>query len=833
MPPASERLLTQVLDGLPGGIAILDTTGRVVTANQAWRDLGAAGALCGPGLGAGADYLEACDRVAGADATAAAVASGIRALAAGGPGLELDYPGRGPADRRWFSLRAARLELDGRPRLLVRHHDVTERVSAELALKESEARLRLALGAGRMGTWDVDLRTGAEAWNEVHYRLFGVDPAGFTPSSAAFMALVHPSDRERMRALAEDVLAGRVGPEFDNDYRVVLPDGGVRWIGGGGRLLRDAEGRPERLLGVSFDITERKQRELELEEARAALAGQAGTLEARNRELEEARLAAEEARREAEAAGRAKAEFLAAMSHEVRTPLTGVLGMAELLAAEPLGAKQKGYVEAIRTSGRHLLSVVNDVLDFSRLEAGGLELERVDFSVLDVLEQVRSLMAPQLVARGLELHFGLDEHSPPVVRGDPTRLMQVLLNLIGNGLKFTHHGGVTVRLRGGEAAGERLVRLRFEVEDTGIGMTGEQVAGLFRPFAQADRSITRRYGGSGLGLAISKRLVEAMGGAIGVESAPGEGSLFWFEVPLELGDAVVLTGRAALAPAAVPPLHVLVAEDVELNRDLLADVLGRHGHEVVFATDGEEAVGLASRGGFDLVLMDAQMPVMDGVEATRRIRALEGPAGRVPIVGLTANVMERDRRLCLAAGMQDCLGKPIDWARLFAAMARHAGGAGPAREETGAPSPEARPGSSSGPGPTAGPAEAEAGGSPGPAPAAEAAETPLLDRGMLDRLGATLPAEAFAGLVRRGIENAERACARLPTLPAGSEEQVREAHSLKGTAGTFGLRRVSAVAGEIEAAALEGGDVSGLVERLAAAVAATRAELRETGLLPG
>jgi CheY-like chemotaxis protein/HPt (histidine-containing phosphotransfer) domain-containing protein len=426
---------------------------------------------------------------------------------------------------------------------------------------------------------------------------------------------------------------------------------------------------------------------------------------------------------------------------------------------------------------------------------------------------VRSLRAAsRRENRGLELRFELDEHSPPIGVGDPTRLRQVLLNLVGNALKFTHKGGVTVAVSS-RPEGEGRVRLRFEVRDTGIGMTPGQAAGLFRAFAQADRSTARRYGGSGLGLAISKRLVEAMGGEIGVESAPGVGSLFWFEVALGVGDAAVASGRAGFDPASVRPLRLLLAEDIELNRDLLGDMLGRHGHEVVFAEDGAEAVELASRGGFDVVLMDVQMPVMDGVEATRRIRALPPPAGRVPIVALTANVMASERERYLGAGMDGHVMKPVEWGELFAALARHGGGAAAAGVVPAGPR-----------GPSPGP------GTPETPPSADQA---TLDRGLLDRLGATLPAEAFAGLVRRGIENAERACARLPTLPAGSEEQVREAHSLKGTAGTFGLRRVSVVAGEIEAAALEGREVSELVGRLAAAVAATRAELREAGLLPG
>jgi signal transduction histidine kinase/ActR/RegA family two-component response regulator/HPt (histidine-containing phosphotransfer) domain-containing protein len=539
-------------------------------------------------------------------------------------------------------------------------------------------------------------------------------------------------------------------------------------------------------------------------------------------QLREARDAAEAARREAERSGRAKGDFLATMSHEIRTPVTGLLGMAGLLEAEELSARQRRYLKAILTSGQQLLAVINDILDFSRFEAGKVQLEAADFRLADLLEDVASVMTPQATERGLALELRPGEGLPPALRGDPTRLRQVLFNLVGNALKFTHRGGVTVSVgcRPEDEEGGGRVRLRVEVRDTGIGIPEEKQAALFRPFVQAEGSTARVYGGTGLGLAISSSLVEAMGGAIGVESVPGVGSLFWFEAPLGVGDEAALAAAPeATDLAGVRPLRVLLAEDIELNRDLLGEMLGRHGHEVVFAEDGGEAVARASRGGFDLVVMDMQMPFVDGVEATRRIRALPPPAGRVPIVGLTANVMEADRRRCLEAGMQDCLGKPIDWGRLFAAMARHAG-----------------PAVSSGPGPATGPteaaSEAEAGGGrPGP---------PRRSRRRRRRCSTGGCSTGSARAYRRGVRRLRAAGDRergaglraAAVLPAGSEEQVREAHSLKGTSGTFGLRRVSAVAGEIEAAARDGGDVSGLVGRLAAAVAATREALRDAGLLP-
>ena len=368
-------------------------------------------------------------------------------------------------------------------------------------------------------------------------------------------------------------------------------------------------------------------------------------------------------------ASQAKSQFLAAMSHEIRTPLTGVLGMADLLAAADLPEKERRYADAIRTSGRHLLSVINDILDFTRIEAGKIELEQVDFSIPEVIESVRSLMAPQAAERGLTLK--LDLTSPPdlVVQGDPTRLRQVLLNLVGNALKFTHQGGVIVRTASRPADGNGMVLLRFEVQDTGIGIAPDKQGNLFESFTQADRSTSRTYGGSGLGLAICKRLVQAMGGTIGVESTPGRGSTFWFEIPFARGDAAAAAKRSTSEPASIRPLRVLVVDDVAVNRELLEEMLARHGHEVLLAEDGAAAVELAARERPDVVLMDVQMPVMDGMEATRRIRRLPPPAGAVPILALTANVMAAERERYLACGMDRCLTKPVVWPDLFATLA--------------------------------------------------------------------------------------------------------------------------------------------------------------------
>ncbi|MEJ8836445.1 ATP-binding protein [Ramlibacter sp. AN1133] len=496
-------------------------------------------------------------------------------------------------------------------------------------------------------------------------------------------------------------------------------------------------------------------------------------------------------------AGEARTEFLAAMSHEIRTPMTGVLGIVDLLATEPLTPRQQRYVEALRSSGRHLLSVINDILDFTRIETGRLELEEVDFPLGDVLERVRSLAHPLAVERGLALQVEEDHRPEQLLRGDPLRLRQVLLNLVSNAIKFTDQGSVSVAVtRSAQEDGRQ--RVAFEVRDTGVGIPPEKIEGLFGAFTQADRSISRRYGGSGLGLAISKRLVEAMGGEIGVESAPRQGSVFRFAVPLKAGDARGLRTQRQdpVQPLAVQ--RILVAEDVEINREILRAVLDRAGHRLTFATTGAEALEAVQREPFDVVLMDVQMPVMDGVEATRRIRRLPPPVGQVPIIGLTANVMAREREQYLGAGMDDCLPKPIDWDQLHGALARIAGAA---------PAPD-------------------------PVMDTAAVEAVLLDEHTLAMLRRMANDEELAELLRVGMQGYEDACAQIEQEGASADTVARQAHKLKGSAGTLGLAAISALAIRLEESALEGPPQRELIVQLRAAVAATRAELERRGLLP-
>ncbi|TPV94598.1 MAG: response regulator [Myxococcales bacterium FL481] len=385
------------------------------------------------------------------------------------------------------------------------------------------------------------------------------------------------------------------------------------------------------------------------------------------------------ARDKAERAASAKSDFLATMSHEIRTPLNGVMGTTQLLAMTHLDEEQREYVDTLCRSGEGLMVLINDILDFSKIEAGQLNLEHVAFELEVNLRDVVELMRSGADEKGISLSLKLSDGLPVAVEGDPARLRQIMLNLVSNAIKFTAQGGVEISVRVAQADPVEPT-IEFRVQDTGIGISQDAQSRIFDSFSQAESSTTRRFGGTGLGLAICKRIAVAMRGDIGVVSEVGRGSTFWVRVPLQIGATVsagspVAHGSNPQIPNRRSELRLLVAEDNPVNRKLVQRGLERAGYHVELVHNGEEAVVAMREGSYDLVLMDCQMPVMDGFQATRAIRAQEGDGPRIPIIALTANASDEDRKTCLASGMNGHLAKPIRFEELYRAIDHACGSA--------------------------------------------------------------------------------------------------------------------------------------------------------------
>ncbi|HWE72461.1 MAG TPA: PAS domain-containing protein [Stellaceae bacterium] len=807
-------------------------------------------------------------------------------------------------------------------------------------LRDRQEHLLIAQRVAQTGSMELDGVSGEITWSEELYRIFGRDPSAPAPRREELMGSIHPEDRERFAAYISKDLAGTIvgGSCTPIEIRVIRPDGAIRWLRHAAENMRDDSGKLRRRVGIFSDITLEKEAEEQQRRLQAALAI---------------------AKEQAEAASKAKSEFLANMSHEIRTPMNAILGMTGLLIETPLSDEQLRFAQIVNESGEALLTLINDILDVSKLEAGKVEIESIDFDLANTVEGAVVLLATKAHDKGIELGVFIEPEARQNFRGDPNRLRQVLVNLLGNAIKFTEQGCVSVEVMRVTRPGDGASALRFAVTDTGIGMTPETSAKLFEKFTQADSSVTRRYGGTGLGLAISKQLIELMGGAIAVTSEPGVGSTFSFElalapsahrVPDRTGLIAELKGLRALlvddiamnrdilarqlrttgldvqcvedgfaalaeferaacrgkpyqlafvdqmmpgisgeelaariretprlsavklvlnssggryslgadaqrmfdavlekplrqhelldclarlymppaeteaasaqpgaapvpaesiAPSPVPPapvpapgraLKILLAEDNRFNQQFAIALLKKAGYEVDLAQNGKEAIDAVRQADYDIVLMDVQMPELDGVQATKQIRALPAPKGAVPIIALTAHAMAGAREEYLAAGMSDYVSKPIQRDLLLEKLSKY--------------TPRA------------------AAGNPG-AVAETVPTTPVgaIDREIFESLLSILSGDDAPNFLTdyiAGIEGYATEIAR--HTAAGDLAQGKSvAHCVISVAGNIGAMRVSECAAALEAAAKVGDAprAATLAKELTEATHAACTELRQ------
>ncbi len=631
---------------------------------------------------------------------------------------------------RWIwveaSLKALRLPGGRSGGLVVSVRNIDERRRADEARRESEARYRLL----------ADNASDLIVLGHADGRRSYISPAvtamlGYTVEEAHSVGMrdwIHPDDIATV--FASTLALGDQHPTANVIYRLRHKAGHYIWAEAAFRRVPGEAGDVQIVTAIR-DVTERQRQARHLEQAKA----------------------------QAEAGARIKAEFLANMSHELRTPLAGMLGTHDLLQSDPtLSPAQRRLVGLAQESSRSLLTIVNDILDFSKIEAGELIVESVPFSLSELVESCRRLATEAARDKELSLTVTIDPDLPDWLKGDPTRIRQILLNLATNAVKFTERGRIAVAVtRAGLRDGVPLVRIA--VSDTGIGIAEEALPRLFERFSQADGSTARRYGGTGLGLAICKRLAALMGGEIGVESRVGEGSTFWFALPLPLAEAErPQATRPELLGAAPSLRRILLAEDNRINQEILTTVLERKGHAVTLVGNGRDALEAVKAGsGFDVILMDVQMPEMDGLEATAAIRAFEREGGgtRIPIIALTANAMIDEVERCRSAGTDAHIAKPVHWPDLFAAIERLC------RTDTGM-------------------------------------QVRVLDEAMLEMMADVVGRERIGDLLTAAMREIDRRVGLLCTVGIGARDFATEAHALVSLSGQLGFVELSALCRDLE-----------------------------------
>ncbi|MES2150830.1 MAG: PAS domain S-box protein [Pseudomonadota bacterium] len=651
---AEEARVRAVLEASPEAMLVLDAGGAIRYANQ----------LCATGFGYRLFELTGM----AADKLAPGIADG------GAPNRILTAQRRN-GSRFPAEVNLTPMKSQGEALAIVSLRDVSDRQRAEQALKAAAERLNQIIQMMPIGLFIKDTDGRLLLMNGACEQLFGFTLDEFNSDAQRYN--FSPQELEEFGQRDREAFAGGVMLDY------------VETLARQGRNLHlrtikqpvfDEHGQPNYLICMAVDITGSIHTEQQLRELNEHLEER---VQQRTRQLDLAKQVAEEA-------SQAKGQFLANMSHEIRTPMNGVIGMAYLALKTDLNARQRDYIEKIRFAGEHLLGIIDDILDFSKIEAGKLEVETVAFTLEHVIQTLTTVVAPKAATRELTLVFELDPNLPRTLQGDPLRLGQVLINYTNNAIKFSDRGAITIRVKNIDDRAEDCL-LRFEVCDNGIGMTAEETGKLFQSFQQADTSTTREYGGTGLGLAICKQLAQLMEGDVGVESTPGSGSCFWFTARVGKLDTPHAPPEPRRLPAGAPAelldgARILLVEDNSFNQQIAFEVLEEAGCSVVLANNGIEALDLLAKAQFDCVLMDVQMPLMDGLEATRRIRAQPRLTG-LRVLAMTATATSEDRDRCIEAGMDDFISKPIQPFLLCQTVARWLGGRPLRAQDEAAPAP--------------------------------------------------------------------------------------------------------------------------------------------------
>jgi PAS domain S-box-containing protein len=781
----SEEFKEAILDSVSSQIAVLDREGVIVAVNHAWRRFAIEnGAPPGKRFHIGLNYLEICQASAPGEMPEGACQAyeGIRQVLNGSvPSFSVDYPCHSPIEQRWFTMAATPLGKEGRG-VVITHTNITTSKKAEIALRDSHATLRSILETTKDGFWHVDMQEGLLDVNPAYCLQSGYTQDELLTMRISDLEAVESADSTSQR-IVKIIATG--SEQFESTHR--RKDGSF-WQVEVSASYRDVAGG--QLFAFLRDITERKHAEADLKAA-----------------LEAAKLA-----------DKSKDEFLANITHELRTPLTAVIGFSNL--ARPLSndAHQRDYLDKVNAAGNTLSGIINDLLDLSKIAAGRLEFENRPFNLRQLVLRCTSVISYKAREKGLALVEQIDENIPDSLLGDKLRIEQILLNLLSNAVKFTAVGRVELRVSlSGRAA--RRVCLNIDVEDSGIGMREEEIARLFKPFAQADASITRKFGGTGLGLAICKRLAELMDGDISVSSRPGQGTTFQVRLWLELADAERAPSleesaepTESSAPVRYQDARVLMVDDQPFNREIMQELLSVVGITVHLAEDGRQALDILSRQteNFDLILMDIQMPVMDGITATRVIRRMEGFA-QLPIIAMTAHTMAHEKEKHAAAGMNDHIGKPFDNADLYRVLAKWI------------PSGKHRQVAADDP-----PERAQAAQAAGGLPAMQGIDT---QAGLALCVGNE---ERYRHWLGDFAAQTPTAIARLrDDLAAGAAAPASMAvHILRGRMGLLGMRDLHATASALEEAIEAGQPTESWFGDLAQGVAAMCAEIQRALVLP-